>query len=169
MTTDMLLREIVLRPVRDDDGAALAGLIAACFAEYEGCLYEPAEFPELAAPASWAAGRGTRLVVAEAEHGIIGCCASTPLAEQAAVEVHKVYLAAGHRGGGMAQRLIAGAFAHAQEVGATRLVLWSDTRFTRAHRFYGKLGFVQVPVTRYLADVSLTWEYRFERRLDGAA
>jgi putative acetyltransferase len=161
--------DVVFRAVRDDDGPALAGLIAACFAEYAGCFYEPAEFPELAAPATWAQGRGTRLVVAQADGVVIGCCASTPVPDQNAIEIHKVYLAAGKRGGGLAQRLLAGAYTHAGEAGASHLVLWSDTRFERAHRFYEKLGFRRVPVMRFLADVSGTWEYRFTRRLDGGA
>jgi putative acetyltransferase len=49
-------------------------------------------------------------------------------------------------------------------MGLPDLVLWSDTRFARAHRFYERLGFERVPVVRYLADVSASWEYRYERR-----
>lgn len=154
-----------LRPARDDDGPALAQLIAACFAEYEGCLYASAEFPELAAPASHYVGRGGFLRVATEGERLVGSLAAVPVPEQGAVEVSKVYLAAALRGRGGAQRLMAEAESFAAALGARRLVLWSDTRFARAHRFYEKLGFTPQPVTRYLADVSRTWEFRYERAL----
>lgn len=155
---------ITIRSVRDSDGPALAGLIAACFAEYAGCLYEAAEFPELAAPASWYAPRGTRLIVAEQGGQVAGCTAATPLAiDMSSVEIHKVYLAPRLRGSGVAQQLLNAALSACDSNDHTALVLWTDTRFTRAHSFYERLGFVRKPVIRYLADVSDTWEYRYER------
>jgi putative acetyltransferase len=50
-------------------------------------------------------------------------------------------------------------FAHARD--ARRLELWSDTRFTRAHAFYAKAGFARTGETRFLDDVSRSWEARF--------
>jgi putative acetyltransferase len=155
---------LMIRPVRDSDGPALAGLIAACFAEYEGCFYEPAEFPELAAPASWYVGKGTRLIVAQQGGQVVGCAAATPLAVgTSTLEIHKVYLASQVRGGGVAEQLLNAALSACGRDDRTALVLWTDTRFTRAHRFYERLGFVRIPVIRYLPDVSQTWEYRYER------
>jgi putative acetyltransferase len=49
------------------------------------------------------------------------------------------------------------------------MMLWSDTRFSRGHRFYEKLGFVRWPGERYLGDVSETWEYHFRKRLQEPA
>ena len=49
--------------------------------------------------------------------------------------------------------------------GAREIVLWSDTRFERGHRFYEKLGFVREPVERYLADASESWEFFFRKSL----
>jgi putative acetyltransferase len=155
---------MIIRAVRDDDGPALAKLIADCFAEYEGCFYESAEFPELAAPASWYAPKGTRLIIAEQGGQVVGCTAATPLALNTPIlEIHKVYLAPQLRGSGAAQRLLNAALSACGGDDRTGLVLWTDTRFTRAHRFYERLGFVRVPVIRYLADVSETWEYRYQR------
>jgi len=48
------------------------------------------------------------------------------------------------------------------------MMLWSDSRFTRGHRFYEKLGFVRWPGERYLADISATWEYHYRKPLAAA-
>ncbi len=155
---------LALRPVRDADGPVIAGLIAACFAEYEGCLYDPAEFPELLSPARHYAAKRAELWVMEDGAALVGTVAITPVTDQDACEISKVYLAASHRGSGAALQLMTHANQRAAVMGHDDLVLWSDTRFTRAHRFYEKLGFVRQRVARYLADVSRTWEYRYERR-----
>ncbi len=91
---------VTIRPVRDADGESVAALIAACFAEYPDCPYNPEEFPELAAPASWYAPKGTRMWVAEGAAGaIVGCVCGTPR-RSGEVELHKFYVDAAHRGGG---------------------------------------------------------------------
>jgi putative acetyltransferase len=154
----------LIRPVTDGDGPSIAALIAACFAEYEGCLYEPAEFPELAAPATWAAGRGTRLWVAgasEASGDIVGCIAASPHAD--GVELHKFYVAQPHRGAGLALALFGHVLNTAREWRAPDLLLWTDTRFARAHAFYRREGFRFVPAVRALGDVSNSFEYLFVR------
>jgi putative acetyltransferase len=154
----------ILRPVMDADGPAIAALIAACFAEYDGCFYSPAEFPELVHPALHYAAKAAELWVLEDGVRLVGTVAVTPVPEQQACEITKVYLAASHRGSGAGPALMAHASQRAAAMGHADLVLWTDTRFQRAHRFYEKLGFVRLPVRRYLADVSHSWEYRCERR-----
>ena len=52
-----------------------------------------------------------------------------------------------------------------EQGGFAEMVLWSDTRFARDHRFYEKLGFVRWPGERYLGDVSESWEYHFRKPL----
>jgi putative acetyltransferase len=161
-----------LRPVRDDNGTAVAALIEACFAEYPGCLFSWDEFPELRAPASWATSRGTRMWVLDGADGTInGCICATPDGNgdgAGAVELHKFYLASHLRGSGLAQALAAKVFDCASETGATSLFLWTDTRFTRAHRFYEKLGFVRQPETRLLGDISDTEEFYYVLALAGS-
>ena len=155
---------LVIRPVGDGDGPALARLVAACFAEHEGCLYEASEFPELVAPARHCAAKGADFHVMVAGSALVGSIAITTVPRQSACEITKFYLAAAHRGSGAAQTLMQQAARSAMRMGHADLVLWTDTRFARAHRFYEKLGFVRLPVIRRLADVSLSWEYRYERR-----
>jgi ribosomal protein S18 acetylase RimI-like enzyme len=56
---------------------------------------------------------------------------------------------------------------HARVAGATELKLWSDTRFTRAHAFYEKLGFVRAGAIRVLNDLSNSLEYAYAKPLAG--
>ncbi len=149
-----------VRAVRDSDGGALARLIAACFGEYPGCLFCPEEFPELAAPATWAAGRGTRMWVLEGEPGTIAACICATPAD-GAVELHKFYVTAGLRGTGLARQLLGLVLGVAKAEGAAAVFLWSDTRFLRAHRFYEKAGFVRQPEQRLLHDISNTEEFHY--------
>jgi len=156
---------MIIRPARDGDGTALAALIATTFAEYPGCLFLDEEFPELKAPASHYAKLGGQLFVAEAGGEVIGSLAAVMTPVRGTGELFKVYASAGHRGSGLAQRLYAEGEALLKARGAREIILWSDTRFTRGHRFYEKLGFVREPVERYLADASASWEFFFRKRL----
>jgi putative acetyltransferase len=154
-----------LRPVRDSDGLAVAHLIESCFSEYPGCLFSWDEFPELRAPASWAAARGTTMWVIDGKDGTItGCICATPTGESA-VELHKFYLASQLRGSGLANLLLAKVFELAGERRAQSVFLWTDTRFARAHRFYEKHGFMRQSETRLLGDISNTEEYLYLRDL----
>lgn len=140
-----------IRPVRDEDGAPVAALIAACFSEYENCPYNPEEFPELEAPATWYAAKGARMWVAEAAGVIVGCICGTPR-PSGEIELHKFYVAAALRGSGLADDLHGLVAALAAETGATAIMLWSDVRFTRAHRFYEKRGYARTGATRHMFD-----------------
>ncbi|PZO02829.1 MAG: GNAT family N-acetyltransferase [Hyphomicrobiales bacterium] len=155
-----------IRAARDDDSEPLATLIAASFAEYPNCLFEWSEFPELRRPAAHFAAKGGRLWVADApDGGIAASLGATPVLEQNAVEITKVYAAPAFRGTGLAQALFGEALSFAQAGGFDEMMLWSDSRFERGHRFYEKLGFKRWPGERYLADVSATWEYHFRLSL----
>jgi len=155
-----------IRDARDSDSEPLARLIAASFAEYPNCHFEWSEFPELRRPASHFAAKGGKLWVADAPHGgIAGSLGVTPLPEQNAVEITKVYVDPAFRGSGLAQALVGEALRFAEAGGFSEMMLWSDSRFARGHRFYEKLGFVRWPGERYLADVSATWEYHFRKPL----
>ena len=66
-----------------------------------------------------------------------------------------------------ATRLLETAEAHARAAGATRLVLWSDTRFDRAHRFYEKRGYVRHGPIRVLHDISNSLEFGYAKPVNG--
>ena len=156
----------VIRSATDSDGPAMAALIAACFSEYENCLFDMIEFPELHAPATHFAGKKGHLWIAVAGDGtVVGSIAATPVAADRAVELTKMYVAKAWRGDGLAQALHGRVLAFALETGAAGIMLWSDVLFTRAHAFYEKLGYVRQDETRFLGDISNTQEYHFRLTL----
>lgn len=157
-----------IREGRDSDGQGIAALIAAVFEEYEGCPFVPAEFPELAAPASHFAGRGGALWVCETAGAIVGSFALSRVSAET-FEIHKVYLATGRRGTGLARAMFDAAAGFAAAAGGRRFRLWTDTRFVAGHRFYEKQGFTRLPVVRYLADAGNTWEFAYTAPVPGRA
>jgi putative acetyltransferase len=152
-----------VRPAVNEDGPALARLVAGVFAEYPGCVYEPAEFPELDAIADYFAERGGRMWVIESSSTLIGSLAVAPSYRPDAMELYKVYLAHRHRGRGLAGSLLQLANDFAAANGARSLFLWTDTRFVLGHRFYERNGFRRLPGLRALHDASNSLEYFYRR------
>jgi GNAT superfamily N-acetyltransferase len=107
------------------------------------------------------------LWAAEAEGRVVGMVGARPLGSDDAWEICRMYVDAAQRGTGLAQRLLDVAEAHARGEGARRLVLWTDTRFDRAHRFYEKRGYVRQGSIRILDDVSKSLEFRYAKPAAG--
>ncbi len=159
----------VIRPGRDDDEAAYVRLIGEAWAEYPGCVFDvDAELPELRHLAGFFAGLSGALWVAEAEGAVLGMVGVIPGAD-GAWKISRLYVDRMVRGSGLAQRLLATAEAHAAAQGASGLFLWTDTRFTRSHRFYEAQSFVRDGPLRSLADLSNTIEYRYAKPLGRSA
>jgi len=152
-----------LRKATNEDSEGLIRLVGDCFAEYEGCVLDlEVEERSLLTPAD----SFDRFWVLEEEGRIVGAIGLTEI-DKATVELKKMYLESGLRGSGRATRLLAAVMYHAVAMGATAVVLWSDTRFTRAHGFYEREGFARTGQTRDLDDLSHTTEYHFIRKLGG--
>src|SRR5215211_3318994 len=98
---------ISIREAHDADGAALRDLVASVFAEYEGVLFRPEEFPELAAVATHFAARGGRLLVAETGGQSVASFGYVMTHQEGVAEILKVYLKREFRGRGIAGRLLA--------------------------------------------------------------
>jgi uncharacterized protein len=157
------------RRVRDEDAAALIDLIVAAYDEHPGCVLDlPGVDDDLPAPATTAARRGSPWWVVERGGELLASVGVGPLDADGSVELKRLYLAAAARGQGLATRLIDVVERHAAGHGATRVVLWSDTRFADAHHRYAVLGYVRQPETRQLHDPSHTTEYRFEKPITPA-
>jgi GNAT superfamily N-acetyltransferase len=154
----------VLRPVRDADARGLQDLIGLCFFDYPGCVLDvPNEEPGLRAPAT---SFEAMWVVERTSDGLIaGCIAAAARfgATPPHAELKKLYVHPTCRGTGLARPLIETMHAWALERGLTRLELWSDTKFTRAHGVYEHFGYRPTGAVRELHDVSLTAEYHFVR------
>jgi putative acetyltransferase len=155
-----------IREARDDDGPGLIALIGAVFDEYPGCVLDvDGEMPELHAIASAFRNAAGRFWVAEREGRIVGCIGVTPAKDPSGVELKKLYVAKSEREHGLGGKLVALVEQCAEQCGARFIDLWSDTRFTTAHAFYQRRGFVKGPLTRELHDKSDTVEFYFNRAL----
>ena len=158
---------MLLRPGRDGDAEGFIALSSRCWSDYPGCVLDlEHEEQELRALASYCAGRGGALWTAE-DGGAGGGMAAILPGEGGAWELKKLYVHPDTHGSGLGQRLLQTAEAHAASAGASRLVLWSDTRFARAHRFYEKQSWVREGPIRALNDISRTLEFGYAKPLDG--
>ncbi len=157
-----------IRDGRDEDAEGFIALIGACWSEFPGCVLDvDGEVPELRALATYFREAGGALWAAEDQGRIVGMVATRPLREDGAWEIGRMYVAAEARGTGLAHRLLDQAEAHARVHGAERLVLWSDTRFEAAHRFYEKRSYVRQGSIRILDDISNSLEFRYAKPLRG--
>ena len=171
-----------IREARDEDALDLIELIGSCFGEYVGCVLDvDGELPELRALASWAAERGgTFWVAEEGEGGRVVAMGGFTRAERssgpegfaprgAGVELRKLYVHRRARAGGLGGKILdlVEAAAHARR--AAFVEMWSDTRFTTAHRFYERRGYLRGPSTRDLHDLSHSVEHYFKKELGAPA
>ena len=153
-----------IRDARDEDADQLIALIAACYAEYEGCVLDvEAEVPELRTIASTHAEVGGRFWVAESDGRIIACAGFVPAAN-GTIEMKKLYVSKEARRMGLARKLVSLVEIEAMSRGARSIELWSDTRFEDAHRLYAGRGYKRGE-TRDLNDLSASTEYYFRKDL----
>ncbi|MEQ8968217.1 MAG: GNAT family N-acetyltransferase [Azospirillaceae bacterium] len=162
----------VLRPGEDRDADDLIALVGTCFAEYPGCVLDvDGEIPELRAIATWAAGGGGAFWCVEHDGRVVASVGAMPLAgggDGPAIELVKLYVLPEARGTGLARRLVGAVEDHARATGAGRIELWTDTRFTTAHRVYERLGYRRTARTRAIPDKSDTVEFHYIKALRAA-
>jgi GNAT superfamily N-acetyltransferase len=157
----------VVRPVHDGDSAALIELIGTCWAAYPGCVLDiDGEEPWLRAPATAYREWGGSMWVATLDGRVVACVGGKPHVDN--VELKSLYVAPAARRRGLGERLSRLVEQEAALGGVTRLVLWSDTRFTDAHRLYERLGYRRRPDVRELHDLSNSVEYSYEKTLSPA-
>lgn len=162
MTTRTAAPPISIRDARDDDSWDLIGLIAACWAEYPGCILDvQGEEPWLLRPASAYQDEGGRLWVAEMDGRVVASVALRPGAEPGLIALKSLYVARAARRRGLGAQLVALVEESARRRNAAAIELWTDTRFDDAHRLYERLGYRRGPHTRTLADLSRSVEYYY--------
>ncbi|WP_458093742.1 GNAT family N-acetyltransferase [Roseomonas sp. WA12] len=159
----------IIRPGRDADAEAFIRLIGDAWAEYPNCVLDvDAEVPELRALAHHFEKVGGALWAAEQDGELVGMVATRPLRDDdEAWEIGRMYVAKSARGTGLAHTLLDGAERYAVEHGARRMILWTDTRFEAAHRFYEKRGYVRAGSIRILDDISKSLEFRYAKPATG--
>ncbi len=129
-----------LRPFQIEDTDAVIALIDSVYREYGDRVHlEKSEADLKDIPAHFQPGH---FMVLEKDHVIHGTVAIARSAdENDACFLKRLYLAPESRGQGWADSMVDWAFDKARGLGATRLHLWSDVRFERAHSYYAKRGF----------------------------
>jgi GNAT superfamily N-acetyltransferase len=158
---------VAIRPGHDSDADGFIALIGACWAEYPGIILDvDTEMPELHVLATYYASKGGALWAAEADGRIVGMVAAI-LHDAGTWEICRVYTLPSQHGSGLGHRLLDAAESHARAAGATRLILWSDTRFDRAHRYYEKRGYVRHGPIRVLHDISNSLEFGYGKPVNG--
>ena len=154
---------IVIRDAQDADADGVIALIEPIFAEYD-CVFDvDDEMPDLRTPASVFTDAGGRFFVAECDGKIVGSIGYQPI-DITTAELHRLYVDRSHRQYGLGKELCALVEEQAIAQGADTLVLWTDTRFTKAHSLYEKRGYVRQSETRELHDLSNTVEYQFIKK-----
>lgn len=152
--------------VRDDDAEALIDLVGAAYAEYPGCVLDLSGVDaDLTTPASNARDAGGSWWVVETAGAVIASIGLGVTRDDGHAELKRLYVSPVHRGRGLATALIVHAEQVARANGADAVDLWSDTRFTAAHRLYVHLGYVRTGERRAVEDLSDTREHRFRRAL----
>ena len=157
--------DIKIRPAEDGDAPAIIELISAVYVEYPDCILDvEGDEPQLLVPASYYTSNGGAFWVAETPAGdIAGSIAC--LAVPDGLQLYNLYLSDKMRGSGLARQLFAKVLDYAAAQGARSIVLWTDTRFERAHSFYERIGFKKGPMLRSLADRSWSVEYFYRMAL----
>ncbi len=122
------------------------------------------ELPQLRALASHYSGLDGALWAAEQDGAVVGMIAARPL-EDGVWEICQVYVHPALHGSGLGHALLDTAERFATH--AARFVLWSDTRFERAHRFYEKRSYVRSGPVRVLHDLSHSLEYHYAKPRNG--
>jgi putative acetyltransferase len=155
-----------LRMAENRDAQDLFGLLALCFAEYSGCFVDPHDdLADLRRPEASFRGAGEAFWVMDDAHGRICACVAVNMPESGVAELHRLYVRPDQRGRGLGAALTRYVERHARENGAQRIRLWSDTRFTTAHRLYERLGYVRIDGQRELGDISHSKELCFVKPL----
>jgi putative acetyltransferase len=155
-----------LRPATDDDAWDVIALIGACWSEYPGCVMDVhGECRDLLSPATAYQRQGGGFWVATDSCGTVVATVGWRPLVGGSVELERLYVNPRWRRHGLAARLAELVERTAVEEAATRLELWSDTRFADAHRFYEQRGFIRTEVERELSDLSRTRERHYVKLL----
>jgi putative acetyltransferase len=147
-----------IRPATNADQTQIIALIDQVLQEYDDriCLDNAeadlcdikSSFVDLGGAFWVATNKGTDAVPA-----IIGSHAALPHPERPNLcNLKRLYVAKSYRGTGVAKQLMEVAIAWAVDEGFQSIEFWSDTRFTRAHRFFEKMGFKATGEIRHMTD-----------------
>jgi ribosomal protein S18 acetylase RimI-like enzyme len=148
-----------LRPTIPADVPGILALIGEVYAEYDCVLNAETEERHLLEPVPYFHAHDGEFWVVE-ENGLIRATVAVMLHEDAG-ELKTLYVHPSLRRQGWGRKLTTLAIDYARAGGKRKMILWSDTRFTDAHRLYRSMGFHEMGL-RELFDSNNTVEYGFE-------
>ncbi|WP_053006144.1 GNAT family N-acetyltransferase [Kiloniella spongiae] len=155
-------------PVTNNDTSSLIELVRSCYEEYidQGVVFDIHEETELLESASYFENHNGELLGINTTNEptqLIAVCGyikpDSSLSKTPLMELKKLYVAPEYRGYGLAQYRVNKIIKEATNRHIAELFLWTDTRFTKAHQLYKKLGFSKQKTTRKLSDKSHSEEF----------
>ncbi len=148
------------------DAPDIQQLINGIFGEYGLAIAVNGVDEHLAEPAEYFHARGGEFWVVEYDGRIVATVGALPH-DSDTVELKALYVHPLIRRQGWGKRLTELVMDYTRTMGKKRVILWSDTRFTDAHRLYRRMGFRRFG-QRELHDIYNSSEYGFEYDLAGA-
>jgi putative acetyltransferase len=159
------MNTVQLRPTVPADVPGILALISEVYAEYDCILDAENEEQHLLEPGAYFRGHGGEFWVVEAEGSILATVAV--ILHEDAGELKTLYVHPSLRRQGWGRKLTTLAIDYARARGKRKMILWSDTRFTDAHRLYRGMGFREMG-RRDLHDSNNSIEYGFETEITTA-
>ncbi|CAN5625360.1 GNAT family N-acetyltransferase [soil metagenome] len=152
-----------IRPVIKRDIPQIIKLISDIWAEYDCILDTNIEEKYLLAPDVYFRQQDGEFWIVEEDNKIFATVAIMMLDEKTA-ELKSLYVHKNFRKQGLGEKLTELAINFARKKGRNKINLWSDTRFTKAHRLYERLGFERSG-KRELHDLNNSVEFGFKRKI----
>jgi ribosomal protein S18 acetylase RimI-like enzyme len=117
------------------------------------------EVAQVALRASAVRARGELIAVCDSDSGVVcgivmvvgGEAPGRRLATEGEVEMHLLAVDPEHRGRGYGQILVEAALTRARALGASRMILWTQTSMQAAQRLYLRAGFLRQPARDFHA------------------
>jgi GNAT superfamily N-acetyltransferase len=153
---------VLIEPATSADAPAVIDLIGRVFEEYAFVFDPVVELPDLLAFDRHYGTARAAFYVARLDGVVVGSVGVERL-DGGTAELHRLYLDARLRGRGLGRALVDQVLDWCRDAGVRHLVLWSDTRFDRAHALYERIGFSRTGERTLPGDANETREFRYER------
>lgn len=160
------MKTSVIEAANKEDVPAIIALINKIFEEYDYqlCL-EQCDSDLLDIALNYYQKGGAFWIIKNNDQAPIACIAVCPklevLAAKKVAELKRFYVQKNYRGTGISQQLLQHFFDWVRKNQYEKVMLWTDTKFERAHAFYQKMGF-QKTGSRNMTDFFVPYsEYQF--------
>jgi GNAT superfamily N-acetyltransferase len=126
----------------EEDARAFRELNEAWIRKFFGIEEHDSEM--LGDPDGYILAQGGRIVLAEVDGTVMGCCALVPV-RAGVYEVAKMAVSEESRGRGIGRKVLEATVAEARGMGATLLVLATNSKLENAVHLYESIGFRHLP------------------------